>query len=103
MPVTCGKLRKARASSSVSGRTELGMPVGAGPEVLTLPGEMLAILVPNCVNSASTKRCMPSPMDVSRITEAMPTAMPSSVKKLRNRCAVMARRARRMASVNSIF
>ena len=40
MPVICGRRRKARASSSVSGRTEVGMPVGAGPEVLTLPGEI---------------------------------------------------------------
>ena len=37
-------------------RAKVGMPVGAGPEVLTLPGEMLAMLVPNWVNSASTKR-----------------------------------------------
>ena len=56
MPVTCGKLASARASSRVSGRTDEGMPVGAGPDVLILPGEMLAILVPNWVNSASTKR-----------------------------------------------
>ena len=63
----------ARASSSVSGRTELGMPVGAGPDVLTLPGDRLTMLVPNWVNSASTKRWMPSPIEVSRITAAMPT------------------------------
>ena len=78
------------------------MPVGAGPEVLTFPGDMLAIFVPNWVNSASTKRWMPSPIDVNRMTAAMPTAMPSNVRKLRNRCAVMARSARRVKSVGNM-
>lgn len=96
--VTCGRRSMARASSSVSGRTELGMPVGAGPDVLIFPGEMLTILVPNRVNSASTKRWMPLPIDVSRIT----AAMPSMVNGLRMRWAASARTARRMASASSM-
>jgi hypothetical protein len=35
-----------------------------------------------------TKRCRPSPIAVSSITAAMPTAMPSAVSAVRRRCAL---------------
>src|SRR5512139_2653106 len=59
---------------------------------------MLMMLVPNWVNSASTKRWMPSPIEVSRITAAIPTAMPEAERKVRSRCAVSACRAKRRVS-----
>src|SRR5450830_966804 len=42
-------------------------------------------------------------MDVSKITAAMPTAIPSSVRKLRIRCEVMACKAKRVESAMSMF
>ena len=62
----------------VSGRTVFTAPSDA-PCVWMRPGVTVMMLVPNWVNSAITKRCRPSPMEVSRITAAMPTAMPSAV------------------------
>ena len=70
----------------VSGRTVLTAPSGA-PWVWMRPGLTAMILVPNCVNSSTMKRCSPSPMEVSKITAAMPTAMPSAVSTVRSRCA----------------
>ncbi len=92
-PTTPGTCCSACASSSVSGRTEVGNPLGAPPRAVERPGEMPTTLVPNCENSPSTKRWMPSPIEVSRITAAMPTAMPASVRKLRVRCALIERQA----------
>ena len=88
--VTPGRRSSARASSSVSGREVLGRP-GGPPRAPFLPGAISITLVPNWVNSASTNWWMPSPMEVSRITAAMPTAMPSRVRKLRRRWATSAR------------
>ena len=70
----------------VSSRSEPITPSEV-PKVVTLPGLMLTRLVPNWVNSASTNRCSPSPMEVSRITAAMPTAMPRPVSTLCSRLA----------------
>ena len=68
-----------------SGRTVLTAPSDA-PCVVMRPGVTVMRLVPNWVNSAMTKRCSPSPIEVSRITAAMPTAMPSAVSAVRRRC-----------------
>ncbi len=70
----------------LSGRTVPNTPIEP-PMVWVVPGVMLMMLVPNCVNSATTKRRTPSPMEVSSTTAATPTAMPSAVSTARMRCA----------------
>ena len=72
------------------------------PPVVVRPGESVTTFVPIWLNSASRKRCRPSPIEVSRITAAMPTAMPSSVSTLRPRCATIARQAIETVSVQRI-
>jgi len=84
--VAYGTRRNASASSIVSGRTVPNTPIEP-PIVWAVPGVTLTMLVPNCVNSASTKRRTPSPIDVSSTTAATPTAMPSAVSSARIRCA----------------
>ena len=68
------------------------------PVVDVFPGVTPIRLVPNWVNSASTKRWTPSPREVSSTTAAMPTAMPRMVRKLRSRCPARAVSDQRMAS-----
>ena len=60
------------------------------PVVIVLPGLIARMLVPNWVNSLSTYCRVPSPMEVSRITEAMPIRMPSMVSAERSRWAATA-------------
>ncbi len=79
---TSGICCSARASARLSGRT-LEIMAPDMPMVLVLPGATAIRLVPNCVNSASTKRWMPSPMAVSNTTAATPMAMPVTVSRLR--------------------
>ena len=55
MATTLGRLANARASSSDKRRALVGRPDGE-PPVLVLPGRMPMTLVPNWLNSASTKR-----------------------------------------------
>ncbi|EKD39273.1 MAG: hypothetical protein ACD_75C00456G0001 [uncultured bacterium] len=69
---------RAVQSSRVSNRSEPKTPRGV-PIVVTLPGLIPIRLVPNWVNSASTKRWSPSPIEVRRMTAPMPTAIPSPV------------------------
>ena len=83
-----GTRLKASASSMLNGRTDPKNPMGV-PMVVALPGLMPMIVVPNWVNSPSTKRWMPSPMEVSNTTAPIPTAIPSIVRPLRIRCAMM--------------
>jgi len=83
---TRGRRFKASASSMLRGRTLLTTAPDI-PRVLALPGVTAIRLVPNWVNSASTKRWIPSPIEVRSITEAIPTAIPSAVRKLRMRWA----------------
>ena len=61
--------------------------------VCTFPGLMAMRLVPNWVNSARTKRSKPEPIEVSRITAAMPTAIPRPVRK---ECIFLALRERKV-------
>jgi hypothetical protein len=93
--MTPGRRASASASSMVSGRTVPKMPMET-PWVL--PGLTSMMLVPNWVNSASTNWRSPAPREVSRITAAMPTQMPNAVRKLRSRCASMARPTKPMRS-----
>ena len=51
-----------------------------------LPGLMPMTLVPNWVNSPSTNWRVPSPMEVNRMTEAIPMEMPTVVSAERRRC-----------------
>jgi hypothetical protein len=89
---TCGSRASAAASSSVSSRAVDGRP-GGPPRGPWRPGVISMTLVPNWPNSCSTKRCRPSPIEVSRITAAIPTAMPPSVSALRMRWAMSERSA----------
>jgi hypothetical protein len=89
---TCGRRSSdPHRPATAGGRSTAGRT--ASRRFWSCPGMAVMTLVPNWVNSPSTKRWMPSPIEVSRITAAMPTAMPSRVRKLRRRWAVMARRA----------
>jgi len=54
--VICGSLCSARASSSVSGRTEVGMPVGAGPEVIPVIGPGTYLMTPSQPPPAGAKK-----------------------------------------------
>ena len=60
------------------------------PLVVALPLVIDMMLVPNCVNSSTMKRRVPSPSEVSRMTEAMPITIPSTVRTERNRRAATA-------------
>src|SRR2546425_4766740 len=87
---TWGMRRSSPASSIVSLRIVPAMAVGLPPEVFDLPGLTPIRFVPNWVNSLRTYTRIPSPIDVSRMTEAMPMAIPSIVRAERRRCPVTA-------------
>ena len=74
---------RTRASSSVS----LRMVVTSGPmaAVVALPGCTPRMRVPNWVNSARMSARAPSPIDVRRMTDAIPIRIPTMVRAERSR------------------
>ena len=91
-PVTAAIRSSDRASSMVSLWVVPPRMPGT-PTVSDLPGLIDSRLVPNWLNWSKTNRRVPSPTEVSRITEATPMAMPTMLSAERSRWPKRARAA----------
>ena len=78
-------IRYSACASSIFNGLTLEIVAPDMPKVVVLPGTIAMMFVPNWVNSPSTKRRAPSPTAVNSTTEAIPTAMPSTVSAERRR------------------